>query len=520
MPNKRGCKDHNDAVSGKAEHLAKHNVQKKGRPFKPAHDSRKPLYQAVFASLPTGNSASTAYLHCIKLGTNIDPPYNTGSDFIYADDFTQDSEEYIAGSGQLDDDGNRLVQNTESNGRFHTDWLNMLYPRLRIAKDFLSEDGLICISIDSNEIGNLRKICNEIFGEGNYVTEISVLNNPRGRQSDSFVATVHEYLLCYAKNASQCVVYGMPLTDEQKSEYSYSDEKGAYRLLGLRQRGVASLREDRPEMFFPIYVNPDSLEVSLDEHDGWEVIIPKKSDGREGRWMWGKKKCVDDGDRLVARMIERRNEYDIFVKDYLDRGEDQARTRKYRTIWDDKSINNQVGTQEVKKLLGGEYMSFPKSAAYIQMIGRLGSGKDCVVMDFFSGSATTAQAVMQLNEEDGGNRKFIMVQLQEEIDEKTPAFKAGYKTICDIGEERIRRAGKKIKEESPMTTSNLDIGFRVFKVDTTNMNEVYYRPKEYKQGQMSFLANNIKEDRTPEDLLFQVMLDLGVLLSSKIEEPL
>lgn len=236
--------------------------------------------------------------------------------------------------------------------------------------------------------------------------------------------------------------------------------------------------------------------------------------------MWGKKKCVDDGDRLVARMIERRNEYDIFVKDYLDRGEDQARTRKYRTIWDDKSINNQVGTQEVKKLLGGEYMSFPKSAAYIQMIGRLGSGKDCVVMDFFSGSATTAQAVMQLNEEDGGNRKFIMVQLQEEIDEKTPAFKAGYKTICDIGEERIRRAGKKIKEESPMTTSNLDIGFRVFKVDTTNMNEVYYRPKEYKQGQMSFLANNIKEDRTPEDLLFQVMLDLGVLLSSKIEEPL
>ena len=481
------------------------------------------------------------YLGKIKM-IYIDPPYNTGNDFIYEDDFSQDADEYMGNSGQYDEEGNRLVQNTESNGRFHTDWLNMLYPRLRIAKDFLSEEGLICISIDSNEIGNLRKICSEIFGASNYITEISVLNNPRGRQSDNFVATVHEYLLCFAKDVTKCVVYGMPLTDAQKAEYNYSDSKGAYRLLGLRQRGVASLREDRPDMFFPIYVNPISLEVSLEEHIGWEMVIPKKSDGRDGRWMWGKQKCVIDSERLVARMIERRNEYDIFVKDYLERGENETRTRKYRTIWDDKTINNQVGTQEVKKLLGGEYMSFPKSAAYLQMITRMGSGKDCIVMDFFSGSATTAHAIMQLNAEDGGHRKFILVQLPEVTDEKSEARKAGFKTVCDIGEERIRRAGKKILEERSVgvtpppqhlhqdgqrsldlpnmthETSTLDIGFRVFRVDSSNMKDVYYRPNDFKQGQMEMFADNIKEDRTSEDLLFQVMLDLGVLLSSKIEE--
>ena len=225
------------------------------------------------------------YLGKVKM-IYIDPPYNTGNDFIYEDDFSQEAGEYLGNSGQFDESGNRLVQNPESNGRFHTDWLNMLYPRLRLAKDLLSDDGLICISIDSNEIGNLRKMCSEVFGAANYITEIAVLNNPRGRQSDSFVATVHEYLLCFAKNATQCRIYGLPLTDEQKAEYSYSDEKGAYRLLGLRQRGVASLREDRPDMFFPIYVNPDTLEVSLTEHSGWATVIPKKSDGREGRWMW------------------------------------------------------------------------------------------------------------------------------------------------------------------------------------------------------------------------------------------
>ena len=456
------------------------------------------------------------YLGKIKM-IYIDPPYNTGSDFVYEDDFAQSADEYLANSGQYDEDGNRMVQNTESNGRFHTDWLNMIYPRLKLAKDLLTDDGVVFVSIDANESHNLRKICEEVFGASNFVSEIIIQNNPRGRQSDRFIATAHEYLLCFSKNSMSCVLNGIPLSEKQKSEYSFSDEKGAYRLLGLRQRGVASLREDRPDMFFPIYVNPQTQEVSLEVHNDWCEVIPKKSDGREGRWMWGKEKCKVDGARLVARLIERRGEYDIFVKDYLDR-EDGARTRKFKSIWDDKALNNQVGTQEVKALLKGDIMSFPKSKVFIQMVCQLGGTPDAIVMDFFSGSATTAHAVMQLNAEDGGHRKFIMVQLPEATDEKSEAYKAGYKNICEIGKERIRRAGKKIKEEAGLAAPNLDVGFRVLKCDTSNMKEVYYTPAAYGPDLFSRLVDNIKEDRTPEDLLFQVMLDLGVLPSSKIEE--
>ena len=454
------------------------------------------------------------YLGKIKM-IYIDPPYNTGSDFVYEDDFSESADEYLAGSGQFDEAGNRLVQNTESNGRFHTDWLNMIYPRLKLARDLLTEDGVIAISIDENEINNIAKVCDEVFGPSNFIAKTVVQNNPRGRQSDTFVATVHEYLLCYAKNITCCHINGAPLSDEQKSEYSFTDSKGNYRLLGLRQRGVASLREDRPDMFFPIYVNPESLEISLNEQPGWEKVIPKKSDGREGRWMWGKTKCIAEHDRLVARMIDRRNEFDIFVKDYLDKG-DSTRTRKYKSIWDDKSINNQNGTQEVKRLLGGDYMSFPKSMQYIKMVCSMLSDPDSLVLDFFSGSATTAHAVMQLNAEDGGHRKFIMVQLPEACDEKSEAYKAGYKNICEIGKERIRRAGRKIKEDSPLTTQDLDIGFRCLRLDESNMQQVYYTPDAIGQSDLFSLVDNVKPDRTPEDLLFQVMLDLGILLSSPI----
>lgn len=456
------------------------------------------------------------YLGKVKM-IYIDPPYNTGNDFVYEDDFAENADEYLARSGQFDGQGNRLEQNTESNGRFHTDWLNMIYSRIKLSKNLLTDDGVIAISIDENEIDNIAKLCKEVFGESNFIAKIIVQNNPRGRQSDTFVATVHEYLLCFAKNINACRINGAPLTEEQKKEYSLLDEKGNYRLLGLRQRGVASLREDRPEMFFPIYVNPVTEEVSIEEKTGWVSVIPKKSDGREGRWMWGKTKCQKDITRLVARMIEKRNEYDIFVKDYLEK-EDSIRTRKYKSIWDDKSINNQNGTQEVKRLLGGEYMSFPKSMKYIQMICQMATKKDSLILDFFSGSATTAHAVMQMNMEDCGHRRFIMVQLPELIDEKSEAYKAGYKTICDIGKERIRCAGMKIKEDSGLTAADLDIGFRVLRLDSSNMENVYYNPDELSRDLLGRTVDNIRIDRTPEDLLFQVMLDLGVDLSSTIEE--
>ena len=480
-----------------------------------------------------------SYLGKVKM-IYIDPPYNTGNDFIYADDFMRSQEEENAQMGMYDEDENRLFKNTDTNGRFHSDWCSVIYSRLMLARNLLTDDGAIAISIDDNEIDNLGEICDEVFGSQNFVSKIIVQNNPRGRQSDSFVATVHEYLLCYAKDSTKCLVNGMPLTEDQKAEYCYSDGNGAYRLLGLRQRGVASLREDRPDMFFPIYVDPTTQEVSLDFHDGWLTVVPKKSDGRDGRWMWGKQKCIADKSRLVARMIERRSEYDIFVKDYLVR-ENGQRTRKYKTIWDDKCINNQVGTQEVKKLLDGEYMSFPKSCAYIQMICQMLSSSSGIVLDFFSGSATTAHAVMQLNAEDGGHRKFIMVQLPEKCDEASEAYKAGYKNICEIGKERIRRAGEKIRidlggdaainlfaatdnpdledklckkfDEKMDRVKNLDIGFRVLKLDDTNMKDVYYAPDDYDQGMLAGLESNIKDDRTDLDLLFGCLIDWGLPLS-------
>lgn len=452
-----------------------------------------------------------SYLGKVKM-IYIDPPYNTGNDFVYHDDFAMSADEYAEASGAVDELGNKYIKNMDSNGRFHSDWCSMIYSRLMVARTLLSEDGVFFISIDDNEVENLRKICDEVFGESNKIAQLVIENNPRGRQSDAFFATSHEYLLCYASNIDSATITGMSLSEKQKAEYKYEDEIGRYRLLGLRQRGVASLREDRPEMFFPIWVNPEDSSISLTYVEDWEEVIPKKSDGREGRWMWGKQKCINESNRLVAKLVSTRREFDIFVKDYLNKDGEQ-RTRKYKTIWSDKILNNQIGTQEVKAILGGDYMSFPKSTEYIKTIIQTGTSSSSLILDFFSGSATTAHAVMQLNAEDGGNRQYIMVQLPEETPEDSEARKAGYNTIPDIAKERIRRAGKKIKEESPLTTADLDTGFRVFRLDEGNYEDVKRSPKEFKQEQLDLFLNNIKTDRNDLDLLFGCMLDWGVQLS-------
>ena len=452
-----------------------------------------------------------SYLGKVKM-IYIDPPYNTGNDFVYHDDFAMSADEYAEASGVVDELGNKYIKNIDSNGRFHSDWCSMMYSRLMVARTLLSEDGVIFISIDDNEVENLRKICDEVFGESNKIAQLVIENNPRGRQSDAFFATSHEYLLCYAGNIDSATINGMSLSEKQKAEYKYEDEIGRYRLLGLRQRGVASLREDRPEMFFPIWVNPEDSSISLTYVEDWEEVIPKKSDGREGRWMWGKQKCINESNRLVAKLVSTRKEFDIFVKDYLNKDGEQ-RTRKYKTIWSEKILNNQIGTQEVKAILGGDYMSFPKSTEYIKTIIQTGTSSSSLILDFFSGSSTTAHAVMQLNAEDGGNRQYIMVQLPEETPEDSEARKAGYNTIPDIAKERIRRAGKKIKEESPLTTADLDTGFRVFRLDEGNYEDVKRSPKEFKQDQLDLFLNNIKTDRNDLDLLFGCMLDWGVQLS-------
>ena len=427
----------------------------------------------------------------------IDPPYNTGSDFIYEDDFSQETTEYIPGSGQLDDDGNRLVQNLEGNGRFHTDWLNMLYPRLRIAKDFLSDDGAIFISIDDNEIRNLRMICDEVFGAGNFVSTIVWQKIHSTKNDARYFSENHEYALVYAKSIGQFSLHLLPRTDDMNSRYKNPDNDPR----GPWQSGDLVASGERSNGHFIITSPISGKEFDVPQGKHWVYSEENLRALVADNQIW----FGADGNSFPRKKR--------FLSDVQD-------GRTPNTMWLSEEVgHNQTATREVKAIFNDEKVfDFPKPVSYIKQMLIVGSSKDAVIMDFFSGSGTTAHAILQQNADDGGNRKYIMVQLPEETGTESGAFKAGYKTICDIGEERIRRAGKKIREESPLTTVDLDTGFRVFRVDSSNMKDVYYRPKDFKQGQLNLFADNIKEDRTPEDLLFQVMLDLGVLLSSKIEE--
>jgi len=467
------------------------------------------------------------YLGKVKM-IYIDPPYNTGNDFVYNDDFAQSAGEYIHNSGQEDEEGNRLVANTESNGRFHTDWINMIYPRLKVAKDILSEEGVCCISIDEHEINNLVKIGSEIFGTQNYVGSIVVKSNPRGSMAEGVVASLHEYLVIFCRDVNKQVIIGHKLSEDMLSEYKYSDSKGAYRLLGLRMRGGFWRRTDRPKLYFPIFINPDTGEVSINESQVFtsKALPIQPTTGEDGTWRWSKEKITSDSDQLIAKLVTRNEEkvWDVFQKDYLDK-QGERRT-KMKSIWDEAEINYQNGTIEVKELLGSSAVfSYPKPVFLLSRILEFIEWKDGdIVLDFFSGSATTAHAVLQLNAEDGGNRKFIMVQLPEATDEKSEAFKAGYKNICEIGKERIRRAGKKILEGQQAKQADLfsgeqkslDVGFRVLKLDSSNMQDVYYSPEQFNENLL--FEDNIKPDRTEEDLLFQAMIELGIELSAKIEK--
>ena len=456
------------------------------------------------------------YLGRVKM-IYIDPPYNTGNDFIYNDDFSEETREYLSSSGQYDDLGNQLVQNLESNGRFHTDWLNMMYVRIKLAKDLLASNGVIFISIDDNEVFNLKKICDEIFGSGNFVVQLAVQLNPRGRNLDVFVAKTHESILVYTKNYLDVTsISGVEKEGKMVDEYNREDERGKYREIGLRNRNQAFNPQTRPNLYFPLYVNPQNHRVSTVQSEQFtDEVWPDAPDGTKTCWTWMKTKVDAENDLIIAEKSG--DEWRIFRKDYLLALDGSMATTLVKSLWTDNTINNDYGKKSIKELFGTNVMSFPKSPELIKKLITIGAGKEDIIMDFFSGSATTAHAVMELNAEDGGHRKFIMVQLPEAVDEKTEAYKAGYKTICEIGKERIRRAGKLIKEKSPLISHELDCGFRVLKCDSTNMKNVYYNPAELEISLLSDLADNIKEDRTAEDLLFQVMLDLGIMLSSKIE---
>ena len=438
------------------------------------------------------------YLGKIKM-IYIDPPYNTGNDFVYEDDFAQSTDEYLANSGQFDEDGNRLVKNLDSNGRFHSDWLNMLYPRLRLAKDLLTDTGVIFISIDENEVQNMRKICDEIFGEQNFISQLGWQKVYSPKNQARYFSNDYEFVLCYCRNKDIFTLGMLPRTAAMNARYKNPDNDPR----GDWKPGDCVGNGERKNGYYDV-VSPITGKVfNVPKGKHW-VYAPEtmKKMLAENRIYFGK-----DGNAFPA------------VKQFLS--DVTGRRASSLLLYEDYGHTDMAKKDLIKLFSDLVQVPFdtPKPVKLIKMLSILGTEKDDIILDFFSGSATTAQAVMELNAEDSNShRKYVLVQIPELLEDNPGAEAIGLHTIADVGKERIRRAGKKIKEDSPLTTQGLDIGFRVLKCDTSNMKEVYYNPAEYEQSLFSSLEDNIKEDRTPEDLLFQVMLDLGVLLSSKIEE--
>ena len=431
------------------------------------------------------------YLHKVKM-IYIDPPYNTGNDFVYEDDFAQSSEEYLANSGQFDEQGNRMFTNAESNGRFHTDWLNMIYPRLKVARDLLTDDGVIFISIDDNEQGNIQKVCNEIFGENNFVGQL-IHQRAKGGGQAKYIVKGHDYILVYGKNLKN-------ITLARKK---------------IIQKPTTTINGEQ------YIINDDIIRKVFGKYD--KSLGDRRCFYEELEKYKGKAKKEEIDRKLrTGELFLIENRFNMHTICRYEKVTD-ATSKMYSIlkINPEDSIIKVLSEEGKKDLdaLGIFGFSYPKPVEIIRQLVDAGTEKKGtnIILDFFSGSATTAHAVMQLNSEDGGNRKFIMVQLPEKTDEKSEAFKAGYKNICEIGKERIRRAGKKIKEESPLTTQDLDTGFRVLKLDSTNMQDIYYSPKDISQADLFSQVDNVKPDRTGEDLLFQVMLELGATLDSKIE---
>ena len=447
-----------------------------------------------------------SYLGKVKM-IYIDPPYNTGNDFVYHDDFAMSADEYAEASGAIDELGNKYIKNMDSNGRFHSDWCSMMYSRLMVARTLLSEDGVIFISIDDNEVENLRKICDEVLGENNFVTNI-VWQSTAGSNTGTDIVTVTENILVYTKNRNVFKFNGK-LSDE--NSYTLSDEyeniRGKYSLDKMDRRRVGSHYSEA--LNYPITMPDGSLRYpggySEKSAEGWN-------------YLWSKTK-VDWGLKNGFIVFKQNNGvWNVYNKRYSkvdNEGNVIERSTPYRNLITSDICNTAQGTAEIRNLFGNRFFDFPKPTKIINILLNtvVRKDKDSIILDFFSGSATTAHAVMQLNAEDGGNRKFIMVQLPEETPEDSEAKRAGYNTIPEIAKERIRRAGKKIKEESPLTTADLDTGFRVFRLDEGNYEDVKRSPKEFKQDQLDLFLNNIKTDRNDLDLLFGCMLDWGVQLS-------
>ena len=459
-----------------------------------------------------------SYMGKIKM-IYIDPPYNTGKDFVYRDNFTQDKESYEEELGIKDENNNKLFQNTEANGRFHSDWCSMIYPRLKLARNLLSDDGVIFISIDDNEVDNLRKICDEVLGDYNFIGTVARKTKLTSNKG-TFLAPSHEYVMIYAKS----ILIAKSFNDTEAQEnsdylklFKYEDEYSKYNIVGLYQPSLDPLRGCSNQRYYiqcpdGSFVIPQGTVFPTIVSDA-SFVVPKSTQDKV--WRWSYERYLQQKNNLVfietktSPLVDennRQSKWNVYTKIYL---KDRLETGMLPVSFMDKYPNSEASKDLIKMEIPFSFSKPKNLIKYLIKIAQIPT--QSIILDFFSGSATTAHACMQLNAEDGGNRKFIMVQLPEVCDEKSEAYKAGYKNICQIGEERIRRAGKKIQEENP--DKKIDIGFRVFKVDDTNMKDVYYTPNETAQKQLGMFESNIKDDRTDEDLLYGCLLDWGVELS-------
>ena len=487
-----------------------------------------------------------SYMGKVKM-IYIDPPYNTGKDFVYHDDFKRTTSEEELAAGNIDEEGRRYRKNTDSNGRFHSDWCSMMYSRLLVAHSLLAEDGVIFISIDDNEVHNLRKICDEVFGEKNLLGQITTINNLKGRSDANFFAPANEFLIVYAKSKEEASIAGFEISDEEvDNDYDKVDDIGYYKLVGLRKTGNAWKREERPRMFYPILVKDDTFStVSKSEYWqiyddnkgvfndqlvdditnkyrdlGYQVFWPTTTDGQLGRWRWGIDTFLEQKDFNLGL----NSSMTVCSKMRASMENGSIRMKTAKTIWYKPEYDTGSSGILLKQIFEGLLLfDNPKSLVYLTDIIRIATSPDSLILDFFSGSATTAHAVMQLNAEDlnagkEGKRKYICVQLAEEPPKDSEARKAGYTTIPEIAKERIRRAGKKIKEEHPEVGDRLDTGFRVFRLDSSNFKEMSLAPKDYDQEQLDLFVDNIKGGRTDLDLLFGALLSWGVPLS--LSQPL
>lgn len=430
-----------------------------------------------------------SYFNKVKM-IYIDPPYNTGNDFIYIDDFAQNIDEYEEAKGSFDEEGNRLFKNTDTNGRFHSDWCSMIYPRLVLARNLLADDGVIFISIDDNEQENLKKICDEVFGEKNFIAQVIWERAYAPVNLKKHFSENHDYIICYAKDIDKAICNGLPRASEANDRYSNPDNDPR----GVWQSDNLSVGPIVQSKIYEI-ITPGGRKVLPPEGYCWRLTKEKFKEYIEDNRIWFGK----DGNNVPR------------IKRFLSEVKQSVTPM---TIWKYSEVgHSQDAKQNLKKLFDGKsFFDYPKSVELIKRCIQLYSNESSIILDFFSGSATTAHAVMQLNAEDGGKRKFIMVQLPEKTDEKSEAFKAGYKNICEIGKERIRRAGEKIKEEAGLNGQDLDIGFRVLKLDSSNMKDIYYSADKYDQGMLENMQLNTKEDRTDLDLLFGCLVDWGLEL--------